>query len=949
MQNNFRNSVLVSREQLDLSGSWQLVFDDQNQGVEQDWMHLDWPEELSESTNIPAIWNLTRPQYEGVVFYKKEFTIPSQWQEAATALHFEGVSYRLEAWLNGTYLGSHEGAYTPFWFDVTSSLRYDSENKLIVRVAGLSKTKDVDGMNLFHSPASKQSWYYRYGGLWGSVILEKTPLLCCERVSVDPDLHQETAFVEIVVHNRHFYSIPIKIDLLFLDPKGDVVFEETSDGAAAPGRSTLSYSLKLENPTPWSCDSPALYKIKIQIKDISGNTDTVWTRFGMRDFTAVNGEFYLNGKPLFIKGVLLQPNYPINLINPPNQEMMINEVRLAKEAGFNLIRTHIRPAPTGFLDLADQLGILIYAETPLAWIKDNPRLFDHGRREIQAMIDRDRNHPSVVIWGIHNENRNANKASGEAFARYIRALDPTRVILSNSGGSFTIDQDYGWVDRTTVVPNRKTEHQKFQDLHVYIGTPISGKAYAWLKRLGMYDPSIEMVAEGFGTAGIYEEFYRELKSYQGKVFVSELGCGGMADLDAVVAGFGNQQNLLDAVEARSFRDSLHTGYRKRKLDQVFGSIENMVRSAQRLHAQGNKRQIEALFCNPRISGYILTQLNDVSYEFHAGILDLWRNPKLAYEALKQINKPHCIILHPETPVVRLGSLATVDATLVDWLPLDGSEGVSIQIFDPLGKEINDGMISTPSGSGIKKLGKYSINTGNAPGKYRFSAKLVKDEKTLAETTEEILVLEPVDIQSKVEVIDWLGALPDWLSLISHQNLTNQRETGLEVEKKRVFAVPEPETLLEEDWKYLFSSVDQGGTAIIGPMNPGDSKTLSALKSRGLEIELHMSIGSWMGCHHWVPKTKLFEGLPTGDFAGEFYKDSLPRYGLSELGGDLLAGSLMNTQTRHEKPVMVWYSDIEAIRYGNGKIIFCQYRIFNHEDPSPLGIRMVFNLIDIALE
>jgi hypothetical protein len=944
-----KNSVSMNRETLDLSGSWELIFDNRNEGIEQGWIYQEWPEELVEPTNIPAIWNLTRPQYEGVVFYRKAFAVPLEWKGAATEIQFKGASYRLEAWLNGTYLGSHEGSYTPFCFDITSSLRFESENILIVRVAGLSKTRDVDGMHLYHSPASKQSWYYRYGGLWGSVILEKKTLLCCERICVEPNLQQETAFVEVVVNNRNFYNSPFNLKLVIFDPKGDEVLKEIADLTAQPGRSTFTYHVKLDDPIPWDCDSPALYTIRIQVKDSRGNEDTAQTTFGMRDFTIANGEFFLNGEPIYIKGILLQPNYPINLVTPPNYEMMVREIKLVKEAGFNLIRMHIRPAPEGFLDLADELGILIYAETPLAWIKDNPRLFDHGRREIKAMIERDRNHPSVVIWGIHNENRNVDKLSGGAFARFIRALDPTRVILSNSGGSFVIDQDYGWVNRTSVVPNRKTEHQKFQDLHIYIGTPISTKAYEWLKELGLYDPSVDMFAEGFGTSEIYDEFYRELQSFQGKVFVSELGCGGMVDLDVVVAGFGDQQHLLDAEEARSFRDSLHKGFHERNLEQVFNSVEKMVLSAQRLHAQGNKRQIEALFCNPRISGYILTQLNDVSYEFHAGILDLWRNPKLAYDALKQLNKPHCMILHPETPVVGLGDPIRLDAVLVDWVSLDGSEEVHIHISAPCGKELKKIMIIPPGGSGIKKLGKFSIDSGSTPGEYLVLARLANGEETLAETTEVVLVVETVNIRRKVDSVAWMGSLPNWLSLILDQNKTTQMRAESDRQNKRVLAVPAPDTLDEVDWSFLFSSLDQGGTIIIGSLEPGDSKAISALRARGLDIELNMSIGSWMGCHHWVPKVKIFEGLPAGDFAGEVYKDSLPRYGLSELGGEVLAGSIKNTQTRHESPIMVWYSDIETIRYGNGRIIFCQYRLFTEGKPDPLKTRMIFNLLDFALE
>ncbi|NIV34870.1 MAG: hypothetical protein GWN58_37070, partial [Anaerolineae bacterium] len=142
----------------------------------------------------------------------------------------------------------------------------------------------------------------------------------------------------------------------------------------------------------------------------------------MREFTVRSGQFFLNGAPIFVRGVLLQPNYPITVVTPPTREMMVREITLAKEGGFNLIRAHIRPVPAGFLDLTDQMGMLVYAESCLAWIKDSPRMLDHGRRELRAMIERDRNHPSAVFWGIHNENRAASALTSEALIRFVRGL-----------------------------------------------------------------------------------------------------------------------------------------------------------------------------------------------------------------------------------------------------------------------------------------------------------------------------------------------------------------------------------------------------------------------------------------------------------------------------------------------------------------------------------------------
>ena len=134
------------------------------------------------------------------------------------------------------------------------------------------------------------------------------------------------------------------------------------------------------------------------------------------------------------------------------------------------------------------------------------------------------------------------------------------------------------------------------------------------------------------------------------------------------------------------------------------------------------------------------------------------------------------------------------------------------------------------------------------------------------------------------------------------------------------------------------------TALVGPLHRRDELALNRLISRGLPLDLHMGIGSWMGCYHWIPKSDLFAGLPAGGLAGPAYVDVWPRWVLSEMGGEVLAGSFRNSQTRLEAPRALWYSDIEAVPLGAGEIIFCQYRVFEQATDNPLAARMALNLL-----
>jgi beta-galactosidase len=936
-----------SRARLDLSGPWQLAFDLGGEGIRDGWMAGSWPEARSDRVQVPAIWNITHPDAEGVGFYRKAFTIPADWRGEVLQLRFGGVSYRAEVWLNGVYVGSHEGAYTPFRFDVTSLARAGAENQLVVRVAALCKTEDVDGMVLRESPASKQSWYYTHGGLWGAVYLEALPRTHCQSVVVEPDLYREMVLVEVAAGNGYVESRPVDLHLQIARPDGSLAAEECSHVVVPPGTPHFTYRIPLPRPQLWSCQEPNLYQLRVGVGERGEQVDSRVIPFGVREFTVQDGQFFLNGEPIFLRGVLLQPNYPVTLVTPPTREMMVREITLAKEGGFNLIRAHIRPTPPGYLDLTDRMGMLVYAESCLAWIKDSPRLLDHGRREIRALIQRDRNHPSVVFWGIHNENRAASALISEPLIRFVRALDPTRVVVDNSGGSMAIDQDFGWVDRTTVVPSRSTERQEIRDLHVYVGAPIPPPVYEWMRTLGISDLPLDVAAHDFGSSAMLDEWNRELRSYRGKVFVSELGCGGMADLDEVVAGYGDQGHLCDAQEMKSFRDSLHQGFEARHLDRVFGSVRDLIQATQASQAAGLTRQIEPLVANPRVSGYIVTQLNDVAWEFHAGVLDPWRNPKPVYHALKRLTRPHCVVLKAATPVVTCGDRVDVALTLVSQDPLQGEERVCVTVRDPAGEEIETCLQPAVRGGGIRELGNISVATGRAAGEYRVSARLVSDRETLAESSEPILTLPRMDLAEIAASVKAWGETPRAIAIQETGRTAIARKADASEHGPRVLLAANPASLTGTDWDGLLDAVEMGRVAIIGPLHRRDEIARRLLNGRGVNIQLHLGIGNWMGCFHWVPDSELFAGLPAGGLAGEVYVDVLPWYVMSELGGEVFAGSVRNTQTRREPPAMLWYSDVEAIRLGKGALFFCQYRVFEQADANPLAARFVSNLVQLA--
>jgi hypothetical protein len=226
-----------------------------------------------------------------------------------------------------------------------------------------------------------------------------------------------------------------------------------------------------------------------------------------------------------------------------------------------------------------------------------------------------------------------------------------------------------------------------------------------------------------------------------------------------------------------------------------------------------------------------------------------------------------------------------------------------------------------------------------PGAYRILAQLRRDEAILAETEETVLTLSAPEIPGGFAHRGGSDAVEDAVARLVHSSLEGAHG-------ERIVA-PRPGSLNREDWQALLDVAEVGGVGVIGPLRPENELAHTMLAERGVTVDLHFGIGNWMGCYHWMPAADLFEGLPAGGLAGEWYADVLPHYVMSELGGQVLAGSFRNTQTRREAPAMIWYSDVEAIPFGKGTLIFCQYRLFDRVGGNPLADRLLSNLLRLS--
>ena len=417
----------LGEEQLAFASDWlQRAFDDS------DWRRLDlphdWMIELPRDSNSPSC-----PEggyfVDGVGWYRKRFAAPEAWRGKRVALRFEGVFKNAEIWANDRYVERHPYGYTSFTADLTPYLLPGEDNLIVVRV---------------DNSAPKHSRWYSGSGIYRHVwLLVTDPIHIAEGglYVTTPRVSPESALVrlETTVVNESAAARSVTVRWVVQGPDGEQCGAREAQGEIAAGGShTFAEELPLTDPSLWSPDHPALYRVAAELRAGDDLLDQDATTFGLRriEFSAAEG-FRLNGLPITMRGGCVHHDCgPLGSMSIDRAEE--RKVEVLKASGFNAIRcAHNPPAPV-FLDACDRLGMLAIDEAFDNWRErgtpnDHHLEFDDWwQRDLDSMVLRDRNHPSVVLWSIGNEVKEAGLPWGPEMARRlaarVRLLDPTRPV-----------------------------------------------------------------------------------------------------------------------------------------------------------------------------------------------------------------------------------------------------------------------------------------------------------------------------------------------------------------------------------------------------------------------------------------------------------------------------------------------------------------------------------------
>jgi arylsulfatase A-like enzyme len=391
-----------------------------------------------------------RVAHDQVLWYRRKFTLPAGWNAADVVLHFGAVDWESYVWVNGqpVVVTPHRGGYDPFSYRIGHLLKSDAENEIVVRV--------WDPTDQAAQPRGKQVnnphgiWYTPVTGIWQTVWLEAPPSPSIASVHFAPALANKRVSVEVAagLEQQSPPALPIEVEI----KSGDQVIAKGT-GETSEGRVKLDVAMP--DARLWTPDDPFLYDVTVRVAQPEG--DAVTSYFGMRSISMGAGpdgyqRMLLNGQPLFQYGPLDQGWWPDGLLTPPSDEAMKYDLEVLKKVGFNMLRKHVKVEPQRWYYWCDRLGLLVWQDLPSGMAAGRNQGVRQGQpdaeftpeehaqymRELQAMIDTHKSHPSIVVWCPFNEGWGQHQTN-EVLA-WTKQYDPTRLIDGPSGWE---DRGYG--------------------------------------------------------------------------------------------------------------------------------------------------------------------------------------------------------------------------------------------------------------------------------------------------------------------------------------------------------------------------------------------------------------------------------------------------------------------------------------------------------------------------
>lgn len=454
----FLLSSFTHAQQISLHGNWNFALDPTKSGEKLDW-YMPWQPIENSPQGYSVGWDIVQVPhcfsidqryegYVGTVWYRKMFEYKGDISQKHLRLHFDAIFYQCRIWLNGKYVGIHEGGYTPFEFDITEFLQ-EGNNFLAVEVDNAWGHTTIPGARLGNEPKHLVYPWWEYGGITRDVYLVETGkvFVAKQKIEAEPDLKSGSATVKVKTWIRNTETSPVSLNVglalrsgeekITLNKKNKEQSKSITIKPYSEETVTQTITLSSDQVKLWHFDHPNLYSLQTAL---SGSSDTFEERFGIRKIETKEGKLFLNGESIRVGGANRHSDHP-EYASMDNEAVASIDMPLIKEASMVFSRLNHTPTNKAFMDWCDEKGYLIIAE-PGNWQISPQQMADPVMRakfvqQMTELIERDWNRPSVIGWSMGNEYASWT-AEGDAWtgdmAATAKQLDSTRLLTFVSIG-----------------------------------------------------------------------------------------------------------------------------------------------------------------------------------------------------------------------------------------------------------------------------------------------------------------------------------------------------------------------------------------------------------------------------------------------------------------------------------------------------------------------------------
>ncbi len=387
-------------------------------------------------TNIPYPFDPDPPrvpaEWSPVGSYRTAFEVPGEWQDMRVLLHFGSLKSAGYVWVNGEEVGFAKGSKTPSEFDVTPYVRFGEENSLAVEVYRFSDGSYLEGQD-----------YWKISGLERDVLLFAAPAVHVFDFEARPELEVASGdgrlTVDARIRNESGTAATRTLRATLLDVGSRPVLSrslETTVSIGAGSEAVTTVSADVPAPVLWTAETPSLYTLSLELLDESGRvTEAMATRIGFRDVRIADGQLKVNGVPITIRGVNRHEHDPFTG-RVVSEQRMRDEIALMKANNINAVRTSHYPDHERWYELADSLGLWLYDEAnveshgmgyrPEVTLGNDPAWREAHLDRTRRMVERDKNHPSIIVWSLGNEG--GDGVNFQATSAWIHERDPSRPV-----------------------------------------------------------------------------------------------------------------------------------------------------------------------------------------------------------------------------------------------------------------------------------------------------------------------------------------------------------------------------------------------------------------------------------------------------------------------------------------------------------------------------------------